>query len=62
MAMWCIMASPLIMSNDLRKMRSDSKALLQNRNLIRINQDPLGKQATVVKTVRFISSNTATLC
>ncbi|KAK3100793.1 hypothetical protein FSP39_025412 [Pinctada imbricata] len=48
MAMWCIMASPLIMSNDLRNIRNVSKALLQNRNLIRINQDPLGKQGAMI--------------
>lgn len=44
MAMWSIMASPLIMSNDLRKMRDSSKALLQNKNAIAINQDKMGKQ------------------
>ena len=51
MAMWAIMAAPLIMSNDLRRMRSSSKALLQNRNLISINQDKLGIQGSMIQKV-----------
>ncbi|XP_070615926.1 alpha-galactosidase A [Erythrolamprus reginae] len=44
MAFWAIMAAPLLMSNDLRQINSKSKALLQNKEVIAINQDPLGKQ------------------
>ncbi len=44
MAMWAIMASPLLMSVDLRTINPMSKALLQNKNVIAINQDPLGFQ------------------
>ncbi|MGH0179860.1 UNVERIFIED_CONTAM: hypothetical protein FKN15_002798 [Acipenser sinensis] len=44
MAMWVIMAAPLLMSNDLRSIDPKSKMLLQNEHLIAINQDPLGKQ------------------
>ncbi|OXB57170.1 hypothetical protein ASZ78_000571 [Callipepla squamata] len=44
MAMWAIMAAPLFMSNDLRHMKPEAKWLLQNREVIAINQDPLGKQ------------------
>ncbi|KAI1884954.1 hypothetical protein AGOR_G00215210 [Albula goreensis] len=44
MAMWAIMAAPLLMSNDLRDIDPQSRQLLQNRHLIAINQDPLGKQ------------------
>ncbi|XP_060612334.2 alpha-galactosidase A [Anolis sagrei] len=44
MALWAIMASPLLMSNDLRRMSPQAKALLQNKDVIAINQDPLGKQ------------------
>ncbi|KAK6172930.1 hypothetical protein SNE40_016490 [Patella caerulea] len=44
MAMWAIMASPLYMSNDLRRMPEESKAILLNKNVIAINQDPLGVQ------------------
>ncbi|CAG08335.1 unnamed protein product [Tetraodon nigroviridis] len=44
MALWAIMAAPLLMSNDLRDICPRSKKLLQNRHVIAINQDPLGKQ------------------
>uniref|UniRef100_A0A8C6TP47 Alpha-galactosidase n=1 Tax=Neogobius melanostomus TaxID=47308 RepID=A0A8C6TP47_9GOBI len=44
MALWAIMAAPLIMSNDLRDICPRSKALLQNKRIIAISQDPLGKQ------------------
>lgn len=44
MAMWAIMAAPLFMSNDLRHISPEAKRLLQNREVIAINQDPLGKQ------------------
>jgi hypothetical protein len=47
-AMWAMMAAPLIMSNDLRKMPPSSKALLLNRNIIALNQDPLGIQGRMV--------------
>lgn len=44
MALWAIMAAPLFMSNDLRNICPRSKELLQNKHVISINQDPLGKQ------------------
>ncbi|NXQ95746.1 AGAL galactosidase, partial [Sagittarius serpentarius] len=44
MAMWAIMAAPLFMSNDLRRISPEAKWLLQNKETIAINQDLLGKQ------------------
>ncbi|XP_011809926.1 PREDICTED: alpha-galactosidase A [Colobus angolensis palliatus] len=44
MALWAIMAAPLFMSNDLRHISPQAKALLQDKDVIAINQDPLGKQ------------------
>ena len=44
MALWAIMAAPLFMSNDLRDICPRSKGLLQNRHIIAISQDALGKQ------------------
>lgn len=44
MALWAIMAAPLIMSNDLRTLSNDARAILQNRAAIAINQDPRGVQ------------------
>ncbi|KAK0050556.1 alpha-galactosidase A-like isoform X1 [Biomphalaria pfeifferi] len=45
MAMWALFASPLMMSLDLRSIDPQAKALLLNKNIIAINQDPLGNQA-----------------
>ncbi|RXN08179.1 alpha-N-acetylgalactosaminidase [Labeo rohita] len=44
MALWAIMAAPLFMSNDLRTISSGARAILQNKIVIGINQDPLGIQ------------------
>ncbi|XP_076446539.1 alpha-N-acetylgalactosaminidase-like isoform X2 [Babylonia areolata] len=50
MAVWAILAGPLLMSNDLRSIRKESRDLLLNRNLIAINQDPLGIPGVQVTT------------
>ena len=44
MAMWAIWAAPLLMSVDLRTIKSDYAAILKNRKLIAVNQDILGIQ------------------
>lgn len=38
------MAAPLLMSVDLRTIRPEFKAILQNRKIIAVDQDPLGIQ------------------
>ena len=50
-AFWCLMASPLVMSVDLRSINSDAKALLLNKYAIAINQDPRGSQGQFRKQV-----------
>ncbi|XP_016051188.1 PREDICTED: alpha-galactosidase A [Miniopterus natalensis] len=49
MALWAIMAAPLLMSNDLRQISLQAKTLLQNKDVIAINQDPLGKQGYLLR-------------
>ena len=44
-SLWAIMASPLIAGNDLRSMDSTTQKILTNKDVIAINQDPLGIQA-----------------
>ncbi|ELV10037.1 Alpha-galactosidase A [Tupaia chinensis] len=44
MALWAIMAAPLFMSNDLRHISPQAKALLQDKDVIAIKKDVLGKQ------------------
>ena len=48
--MWAILAAPLIAGIDIRSMSATTKAILTNADVIAVNQDPLGKQATVVAT------------
>lgn len=47
--MWCMLAAPLIAGNDLRNMSSDTKSILMNKELISVNQDPLGKQGVKIR-------------
>lgn len=50
--MWCVMSSPLLIGCDLTTIPRASLELLQNRELIAVNQDPLGLQAYVVQASR----------
>lgn len=43
-SLWCMMASPLIAGNDIRKMNEATKQILTNKDAISINQDVLGIQ------------------
>ena len=45
--MWCIMSSPLLIGCDMANINSTALALLRNRELIALNQDPLHLQAYV---------------
>jgi alpha-galactosidase len=42
--MWSMMAAPLITGNDLRQMKPATKEILTNREVLAIDQDPLGVQ------------------
>ena len=48
--MWAMLAAPLIAGNDIRSMSATTKAILTNADVIAVNQDPLGKQGTLVAT------------
>lgn len=48
MAIWAVLAAPLLMSNKLREIRPEFKEILQNKNVIEVNQDALGIQGTRV--------------
>jgi alpha-galactosidase len=41
-SMWAMMAAPLMAGNDLSNMSEDTKAILMNKEVIAIDQDPLG--------------------
>ena len=42
--MWCMLAAPLIAGNDVRHMTPEIHAILTDRDVISIDQDPLGKE------------------
>ncbi|KAG8978508.1 hypothetical protein FRB93_011116 [Tulasnella sp. JGI-2019a] len=41
-SMWALLKSPLILGNNLPKMTPEDLSIVTNREIIRINQDPLG--------------------
>ena len=50
MALWAMLAAPLIAGNDLTAMNPDTLAILTNKDVIAIDQDRLGKQGDRVTT------------
>ena len=44
MSLWAMLAAPLLAGNDLTAMTPEITAILTNREVIAIDQDPLGKQ------------------
>ena len=47
--LWCMMAAPLILGNDLRDISEATLAIIKNRALIAVDQDPLGIQGLRLK-------------
>ena len=50
--LWCMLNAPLITGNDLRNMNEQTLKILTDKDVIAINQDPLGIQA-----LRYSSTN-----
>ena len=44
MSLWCLLAAPLLIGCDVRHMDEAAKGILLNREVIAIDQDPLGVQ------------------
>lgn len=49
MSLWCLMAAPLIFSGDMAKLDAFTLNVLCNHEVIEVDQDPLGKQARVLR-------------
>jgi alpha-galactosidase len=49
-SMWSIMAAPLLIGSDLRKVSQETFEILGNREVIAVDQDPLGKQGKVLSS------------
>lgn len=68
-ALWCMLASPLMAGNDLAAMTPETKAILMNKEMIAINQDTLGRQATIYRDngdyqiwVKTLTNNEKAVC
>ena len=48
--LWCMMAAPLILGNDICNMSDDTRAIILNRQVIAIDQDKLGVQGLRLKS------------
>jgi alpha-galactosidase len=49
-SLWSIMAAPLLIGSDLRKDSDATFDIVLNKDVIAVDQDPLGKQGTVVSS------------
>jgi alpha-galactosidase len=45
-SLWCMLAAPLMAGNDLQNMKPEYKDILTNKEIIALDQDTLGRQAT----------------
>lgn len=43
-SLWCMLAAPLMAGNDVRQMTPEIRAILTDRDVLALDQDPLGKQ------------------
>ncbi len=48
-SLWAMLASPLMAGNDLRSMTPEIRDVLTSRDVIAVNQDPLGRQGRKVR-------------
>lgn len=49
MALWSMMSAPLILSSDIERLNPEAIEILGNRAVIAVDQDPLGRMATLVR-------------
>jgi alpha-galactosidase len=68
-SLWCMLASPLMAGNDLQNMTPETKSILLNKEMIAVNQDSLGRQATCYRDngnyqiwVKTLSNNEKAVC
>ena len=48
-SLWSILAAPLMLGNDPRNMSEEIHAIITNKEVIAVNQDPLGRQGRKVR-------------
>lgn len=52
MSLWSLMAAPLIFSSDMAKLDAFTLNVLCNAEVIAVNQDPLGRQAKILRQTK----------
>ena len=62
MALWSMMAAPLIAGNDLRRMTQSTLDILTWKQALGVNQDPLGIQATMCLDPRSPKPGRLAIC
>ena len=48
-SLWCILSAPLMLGNDIRSMSDEVLEIITNKEVIAVNQDPLGRQGEKVR-------------
>ena len=49
LALWSMMSAPLILSSDLSRLSPAALTILENRAVLQVDQDPLGRMATLLR-------------
>jgi alpha-galactosidase len=60
MTLWCLVSAPLLLGNDLSELTPFTLNILENDEVIAVNQDSLGKQASTIfkdGDVRVLAKN-----
>jgi alpha-galactosidase len=68
-SLWCMLAAPLLAGNDLQNMTPETKSVLLNKEIIALDQDSLGRQATCYRDnvdyqiwLKVLSNNEKAIC
>ena len=48
LSLWAMLAAPLLAGNDMRTMSDETRDILTNKEVIAVDQDPLGQQGRLV--------------
>ncbi|UCD50297.1 MAG: hypothetical protein JSW27_22555, partial [Phycisphaerales bacterium] len=48
-SLWCILAAPLMLGNDVRNLKPEIHAILTNKEVIAVDQDPRGRQGRKIR-------------
>lgn len=68
-SLWCMLASPMMAGNDIQNMSPETKLILLNKEVIALDQDSLGRQATCYRDngeyqiwIKSLSNNEKAVC